>query len=460
MKKGLIVILAMAFFGVLAAAVMMTPDDSAEREIKSLQQERQIYRTKEMYTEAAAADLKLIALLPNDYELLIEHMEYCRENGLTKQFLNACQKAIAMNPSDPKPACALLDYYVENNSRNIYELIRQERERLSEEDFEPFDRAYRQIRGSFRNLSGQYDSLSPWHGDYAFAGTSGDATRCYVLGKTGEVLFSGMDHTIDSYSTAEKLTATEHKGQRVYINAQGSRKRVPYDAENNRLLYYRYLGPFENGFANFCDEKGDWGYLNASMATGFVDYEYTSPFSCSVSAAKKNGKWGFLNTSFSSITDFIYSDVYLDEYGYAVSGNVAYVKTKENGDWIPLIFSETEGEKGQKLLTAATVPGVSFGEVKPFGDERGAVCDHGKWGLIGRDGQWTIEPAYEDAWSPECGLAPVKINGQWGYIDEEGAFSIEPQFENAYPFNKSGTAAVNHGDGWRLIQLYEYYYQE
>ena len=51
------------------------------------------------------------------------------------------------------------------------------------------------------------------------------------------------------------------------------------------------------------------------------------------------------------------------------------------------------------------------------------------------------------------GVAPVKQSGKWGYIDPEGNFLIDPVFEDAYPFCEGGTAPVKQED-WFLIRLY------
>ena len=115
---------------------------------------------------------------------------------------------------------------------------------------------------------------------------------------------------------------------------------------------------------------------------------------------------------------------------------------------------------------------------------------HGKWGFIGRDGKFAVEPSYgfvyrfrsgraafsyssgsegslwgylgsdgkvisspQFDWAGEFyeGLAKVKFRGKFGFIQKDGTFAIKPQFDSASWRFKDGTAAVSIGDVWRLI---------
>ncbi len=52
-----------------------------------------------------------------------------------------------------------------------------------------------------------------------------------------------------------------------------------------------------------------------------------------------------------------------------------------------------------------------------------------------RDGEWVIEPRYEQSWKFSHGLAAVMVGGKWGYIDRTGTMVIEPQFVEASGFD-------------------------
>ena len=53
----------------------------------------------------------------------------------------------------------------------------------------------------------------------------------------------------------------------------------------------------------------------------------------------------------------------------------------------------------------------------------------------------------------EIGYAPVQMDGAWGYIKENGDWVIEPQFDEAKCFNEKGLAPVMSNGAWSFIQL-------
>lgn len=63
--------------------------------------------------------------------------------------------------------------------------------------------------------------------------------------------------------------------------------------------------------------------------------------------------------------------------------------------------------------------------------------DSMKVGFIDPQGQWVIEPKYEQAEPFSQGMAAVKENGKWGYISPAGAYVIEPQFDRAFSFRNN-----------------------
>lgn len=83
-----------------------------------------------------------------------------------------------------------------------------------------------------------------------------------------------------------------------------------------------------------------------------------------------------------------------------------------------------------------------------------AVADYygeiDKVGFIDKEGDFVIEPKFDDAKDFYEGLAPVKIDRKWGYIDKTGEFVIQPQFDRADIFS-SGVAAVRVDGKWGVI---------
>ncbi|MBU6454790.1 MAG: WG repeat-containing protein [Cyanobacteria bacterium REEB67] len=59
-------------------------------------------------------------------------------------------------------------------------------------------------------------------------------------------------------------------------------------------------------------------------------------------------------------------------------------------------------------LSGAVVKPPSFGETQPFSEGLAAASVLGRWGFIDKNGDWIIEPIYEDAGPFGCSLAPVR----------------------------------------------------
>lgn len=73
-----------------------------------------------------------------------------------------------------------------------------------------------------------------------------------------------------------------------------------------------------------------------------------------------------------------------------------------------------------------------------------------KWGFIDTQGNYVIQPQYDDATRFSQGLAAVNAGGQWGYIDPSGAYAIQPRFSDARIFSE-GLAAVCADGKWGFI---------
>ncbi|WP_407711817.1 WG repeat-containing protein, partial [Campylobacter coli] len=47
-----------------------------------------------------------------------------------------------------------------------------------------------------------------------------------------------------------------------------------------------------------------------------------------------------------------------------------------------------------------------------------------------KNGEFVIEPKFDEAWSFWEGLAAVGLNGKWGFMDKNGEFVIKPKFDD------------------------------
>ncbi|MED7842166.1 WG repeat-containing protein [Campylobacter coli] len=65
----------------------------------------------------------------------------------------------------------------------------------------------------------------------------------------------------------------------------------------------------------------------------------------------------------------------------------------------------------------------------------------GQWSFLDKNGEFAIEPKFDDAWSFWEGLAKVELNRKWGFIDKSGKFIVKPKFDEAWDFSE-GLAKV------------------
>ena len=95
-----------------------------------------------------------------------------------------------------------------------------------------------------------------------------------------------------------------------------------------------------------------------------------------------------------------------------------------------------------------------FDDAFDFSEGLAIVEVEGKWGYIRPDGTWAIKPQFDVACDFSEGLAMVEVEGKWGYIRPDGTWAIEPQFEDAEDFSSDGIAEVKLNGQHVLIYLH------
>lgn len=76
-----------------------------------------------------------------------------------------------------------------------------------------------------------------------------------------------------------------------------------------------------------------------------------------------------------------------------------------------------------------------------------------KWGYIGKDGKFKIEPQFNCAYPFDenvNGNAAVSNESGYGFINNKGEFTVEPQFKLASYYSDNGLSVVTAGDGYML----------
>ena len=76
-----------------------------------------------------------------------------------------------------------------------------------------------------------------------------------------------------------------------------------------------------------------------------------------------------------------------------------------------------------------------------------------KWGYIGKDGKFKIEPQFDCAYQFDenvNGNAAVSNESGYGFINDKGEFTVEPRFRLASYYSDNGFSAVTDNDGYML----------
>ncbi len=144
-----------------------------------------------------------------------------------------------------------------------------------------------------------------------------------------------------------------------------------------------------------------------------LQFDSAAPFSDGRAAVIVNGKTGLINTEGEyalkpTLTTGI-RPMYEGRAAIGEFGSMGFVN-RDGQLVIPRKFASVS-EFNEGHAAAATMKAES----KPPSTA---------WGLIDRDGEWVIQPHYQQLGKPAAGLIPAKQDGKMGYIDKTGATKI------------------------------------
>lgn len=393
------------------------------------------YMEKEIYIDAVKEYEAALDLQPDNYEVALKIMNLYKELGDKKAYIEACQNAINADKRQVKPYIEIADYYIESsNYSKAYKFLKQANDNIKEN--EDIRQRLIKIRSQYNLLTVEYDTFSGWYygsdAEYGYAKVSIDGK--YGLLKSDNKATIKCEYD-DVGLLMNGVLPVKRNDEYFYVTAEGYRKLVTDDSAS-------YLGTFSSTYAP-AEINGKYGYIDKKVKEHHFEYDYAGCFSNEIAAVQKDGKWAVINTSFKNVTDYIFDEILLDEYGFCSTYGVFFAK--QDGKYY---LYNKEGEKISD----------GFEDAKLFAsNEPAAVKLNGKWGFISKSGEIVIEPTYEDADSFSLGYAPFLENGKWGCIDEDGVVLIEPIFDEMKPFAKNGYALVKV-DGiqkFAVVNIYE-----
>lgn len=189
-------------------------------------------------------------------------------------------------------------------------------------------------------------------------------------------------------------------------------------------------GEFSQGFCPVStgDDKGPWGYIDPAGVMQIPAYwDAAYPFSEERACVGTAGLYGMIDTA-----------------GHVVA---------EPFSSAPLVCSDgliacsmDSGYGYLDLMGEPSIPFV-FEDAKDFVLERAAVCKDGLWGVIGPDGEYVVDAAWEGAEVLTDGTIALYDGALWGLAGHDGSILFLPRFQEIKSVG-SGLYAYRKADLW------------
>lgn len=387
------------------------------------------YEKQQIYYDAVLEYKNALEENPDQGDLWIKIAQDYRNLGSDDEFEEACNQAISLEDDKHEALFMLTDYYLEEGRReDAIALLKRQAEKTKYNG--DIKEKLQSLAGEVQTVSADYDEISTECSGYMYV-KSGDLYG--FLNSSGQEILRPEYQSVGLFGDWG-VAPVQKDGESYYIDTNNYKRRQPEEA-------YQYLGTEKQGIIP-AEKDGKWGYLNRQFQplTEFI-YDAATPILDGFGAVKQGESWALIGDDLQMATDFVFSDVLQDEWGFCSRNGVAFVKSGEQ-----YILVDAEGKQLGSESYEAAYPFVS--------DQPAAVMQSGKWGFVSIDGSKTLKCMFAGAKSfSGIGYAPVQTDDGWGYIKQNGDIAVQPQFEDAKAFNSRGIAPVKTDGSWKLIQL-------
>jgi hypothetical protein len=226
-----------------------------------------------------------------------------------------------------------------------------------------------------------------------------------------------------------------------------------------------------DGIVGVIDKAGSWVFQTNYQQVDPALELRTDPKSAIVFGwnFKKDGRWGLLNLDGHVVLDADFDQT----VSYCTNGRLEAYKNKER------FYFKTDGSPLQppdgRLVDASCFGGPPYS--LKVGDKFGLVDAgsnpltpvqfeaiawalpdarnvkiNGKWGRVGLDGRWLLEPRF-DYLSNQADLFVASIDGKRGFMQSDGTWLIEPKFDAAARRPDHETAFVTASGATGVLRL-------
>lgn len=263
----------------------------------------------------------------------------------------------------------------------------------------------------------------------------------FLINREGEQVGINKFDSLESLYENGYVIATTKSGNYGIVDETGE---FVIERDNYR---YEFDAIWDSKHGMFCIERNfKYGFMdingNVVVEPKYSTVENFADNGLALVAIDDYEKYGFIDVTGKVVIDLQYD--YAESFSEEIEG-LAYVsKGKEEG------YIDASGEMVHKIEENKEYITIEPDIEGTFDDnglavvlKKGKKGERGKYGMIDREGNYVIEPKFDDL-GPfyDNGLACARINGKDGYIDRTGEFVIEPQFRFAGCFEENGLACV------------------
>lgn len=205
------------------------------------------------------------------------------------------------------------------------------------------------------------------------------------------------------------------------------------------------------------EKNGEWGYANAKgkmiIKASYDEVEPFVPLSCGditmgVARIRFGQKWNYLTRDRRYVYNFDYDSLTPFDEG----GNCLGVIGEET-----VLLGVKPIDPGKSKNVLPSLEGVTLAtglqKVEAFRANGLAwALRDGKWGMLNRQGEWTVEPKY-DSWKQDLqiGMYLVSVDGKQGCVDEGGAERIPVRYDAISYEGELGLVGIHAGDKVGLL---------
>lgn len=318
--------------------------------------------------------------------------------------------------------------------------------------------------------------VGQWEGQWKYG---------YIDSK-GKVVIKPQFNQAKNFSEGTAVVGMRMNGTMKYgyINKSGSYLLKPqFDAAES--LHYGYAV-----VSNYANDKWTQGIVDAKGSIVAKPIYEMATLSDDLTArgyavVQNGSQYAFVHLKSKSVSAFSYSSVtdvgsYIRISSIDSSGKELYGIILDNGkviepkfDWIHYFDSvngvlgmvEINGKFGLIGKNGSYILEPKYEEIRAFDDGMTQVKVDGKYGLMNADGRMVTGIEFEELGAFVRGVSLVKKDGKWGILKIDGSYKVEPKYdqifimENEIQVIENGVKKVLDGSGdAKFDSDYEYMY--